>query len=232
MSVDRYVYMHVYRVKSNNIFLLLLIVVCCGLYAGRYFFLGTSSAPVDAKTNADFGIAEVHSSVDRDGDGVDDQTDILQGARAYIATEPVYKSRYYEGGYPDDKYGVCTDVVAQAMLAAGYDLRQLVNDDIIAAPLDYNIDEPDMNIDFRRVRNLQVYFEHTAVSLTLDRHEIDQWQGGDIVVFKQHIGIVSDKRNDNGVPYVIHHNSPFQAAYEQDIMEQRRDIVGHYRITE
>lgn len=204
--------------------------ICC--YGMRYFFIGTSSKPINAKTNADFAIEDIHSSVDRDADGIDDQRDILLGARAYIATEPVYKSKYYEGGYPNDKYGVCTDVVARALLAAGYDLKQLVNDDIIGSPLAYNIEEPDKNIDFRRVRNLQVYFQRKGVALTLDVRDIEQWQGGDIVIFRQHIGIVSDMRNDNGVAYVIHHNSPFQAAYEQDILEKRRDIVGHYRVSQ
>ena len=60
----------------------------------------------------------------------------------------------------------------------------------------------------------------------------EQWQGGDIVIFERHIGIVSDRRNKNGVPYVIHHNAPWQTAYEQDILEERTDIVGHYRISE
>lgn len=53
---------------------------------------------------------------------------------------------------------------------------------------------------------------------------MEQWQGGDIVIFEKHIGIVSDRRNWDGVPYVIHHNDPWQTAYEQD-------IVGHYRIS-
>ena len=204
--------------------------ICC--YGMRYYFIGTSSKPINAKTNADFAIEDIHSSVDRDADGIDDQRDILLGARAYIATEPVYKSKYYEGGYPNDKYGVCTDVVARALLAAGYDLKQLVNDDIIGSPLAYNIEEPDKNIDFRRVRNLQIYFQRKGMALTLDVRDIEQWQGGDIVIFRQHIGIVSDMRNDNGVAYVIHHNSPFQAAYEQDILEKRQDIVGHYRVSQ
>ncbi len=86
-------------------------------------------------------------------DGLDDQTDLLEGARTYIATQPRYKSKYYETGYPDDGYGVCTDVIANAMLSAGYDLKELVAEDIAAHPEEYDIDEPDPNIDFRRVRS-------------------------------------------------------------------------------
>ena len=117
------------------------------------------------------------------------------------------------------------------MLSAGYDLKELVAEDIAAHPEEYDIDEPNPNIDFRRVRNLKVYFAHTAIPLTTDISQIDQWQGGDIVIFSNHIGMVSDQRNDRGIPYVIHHNDPFQSAYEQDILEKRHDIVGHYRIS-
>jgi hypothetical protein len=213
-------------------FLALVFVLGCLAYPFRFYFIGTSSEPVHAKENADFNIADIVSSVDMDQDGIDDQTDILQGARNYIATNPVYKSKYYSTGYPDDQYGVCTDVVANALLNAGYDLQQLVQADILSHPDAYEIDAPDVNIDFRRVRNLKVYFAHTAISLTTDINEIEEWQGGDIVIFEKHIGVVSDKRNDRGIPYVIHHNSRFQASYEEDILEKREDIVGHYRVSQ
>lgn len=175
-------------------------------------------------------IPTVISLIDADNDGIDDQTDILQGALNYTAEKPKYKSKYYRTGYSNDEYGVCTDVVANALVAAGYDLMKLVQEDISANPKDYDIQEPDANIDFRRVKNLNVYFKHTALSLTTDISEIKEWQGGDIVVFENHIGIISDRRNQNGVPYVIHHNSPFQTSYEEDILENRNDIIGHYRV--
>lgn len=180
--------------------------------------------------NAHFGITTYKSQIDKDGDGIDDQSDILYGVRDYIDNKPQYKSVYYAGGYPDDEYGVCTDVVAQGFLHAGYDLMELVSADIMANREDYDIDVPDKNIDFRRVRNLFVYFQHTAISLTTDVSKFEEWQGGDVVVFKNHIGIVSDRRNENGTPFVIHHGSPTQIGYEQDILEGRDDIIGHFRI--
>ena len=220
------------KVIAMLIVLILALTAVCFAYRFRYYFIGTSSDPVEAKENSDFNIQDIQSSVDMDRDGIDDQTDILQGAREYIAGNPVYKSKYYQTGYPDDQYGVCTDVVANAMRSAGYDLMQLVNEDILKAPQAYGIDEPDINIDFRRVKNLKVYFERNAVRLTTDIREIDEWQGGDIVIFENHIGIVSDKRNDEGISYVIHHNDPFQESYEEDILESRDDITGHYRVSE
>ncbi len=217
--------------KNIKIFLILCVIaVLCG--CGYLFARYQHTSPKRLPDRYGAKIPQVHSSVDKDNDGIDDQTDILQGALDYVASRPKYKSKYYRTGYPNDGYGVCTDVVAFALKNAGYDLMTLVQQDIEANPADYDIDEPDQNIDFRRVKNLRVYFSHSAISLTTDISEIEEWQGGDIVIFKNHIGIVSDRRNENGVPYVIHHNDPWQRTYEEDILEDREDIVGHYRVAE
>ena len=218
------------RKDSARHYAMIVLLVFCSIvfYVQTHYQRTSATRPED-----DFQgrIPQFHSSVDRDDDGVDDQLDILNGALTYVSTHPKYKSRYYETGYPDDGYGVCTDVVAYALKNAGYDLQVLVDADIREQPQDYRVAEPDANIDFRRVRNLKVFFSHTAVALTTDVSETEQWQGGDIVVFERHIGIVSDRRNKDGVPYIIHHNDPWQTAYEQDILEKRTDIAGHYRIS-
>ena len=202
------------------IFLLLILT----LYIFNYI-------PHKIYTNEDFNIKTYISSIDNDNDGIDDQTDILNNARDYISRKPKYKSKYYSTGYPNDNYGVCTDVVAYSLKNAGYDLMELVNNDINDNKDKYNIKTIDKNIDFRRVVNLKVYFDNHAISLTTDINKIADWQGGDIVVFKKHIGIVSDKRNKNGIPFIIHHANPFQRSYEEDILENRTDIIGHYRIS-
>ena len=119
----------------------------------------------------------------------------------------------------------------QSVHHAGYDLMELVNEDIKNNKELYDIDAVDKNIDFRRVKNLKVYFDNNAISLTTDINEIEEWQGGDIVVFKKHIGIISDKRNRKGICFVIHHANPYQIYYEEDILEHRDDIIGHYRIS-
>lgn len=208
------------------IFLLMIIFVAytfCTMDSNLYY------------TNADFGIDDYISTVDMDGDGIDDQTDILLNTREYIATKPKYKSEYYQTGYPTGEYGVCTDVVGYALKNSGYDLMTLVNEDITENTKDYDIEKIDINIDFRRVKNLRVYFEHNATSLTTDIHQTDQWQGGDIIIFEDHIGIVSDKRNENGVPYIIHHAYVGQKNYEEDVLESRlpsyTNITGHYRVS-
>lgn len=181
--------------------------------------------------DVDFNIETYVSSVDKDNDGIDDQTDMLENVKEYISKNPKYKSKYYDTGYPNDEYGVCTDVVAFGMLGAGYDLMELVNEDILKNPEKYNLENIDKNIDFRRVRNLKIYLDSNAISLTTDINQIEKWQGGDIIVFEKHIGVISDKRNKNGIPYVIHHANPYQLNYEEDFLEYRNDIVGHYRIS-
>ena len=213
--------------KKILIFIILVIFIIIS-FAFLYLF---NFIPHRKYTNKDFGIEDYISKTDKDGDGIDDQTDILNNARDYIKTKPKYKSKYYTTGYPNDEYGVCTDVVAFALKDAGYDLMVLVNEDIKANKDLYNIDTIDKKIDFRRVQNLKIYLDNNAISLTTDINKINEWQGGDIVVFKKHIGIVSDNRNKKGITFIIHHANPYQRYYEEDILEYRDDIVGHYRIS-
>jgi len=216
--------------NRDKIILLLLIIVILILFIIRCFYV-LNVIPHKKYDNKDFNIETYISLVDKDNDMVDDQTDIINNTRRYIESKPKYKSKYYAYGYPNDGYGVCTDVVGFSLREAGYDLMYLVNNHIKANRELYNIDIIDINIDFRRVVNLDIYFKNTAIVLTLDINKIEEWQGGDIVVFKKHIGIVSDKRNKNGVPFVIHHANPYQIYYEEDILEKRDDIIGHYRIS-
>ena len=184
-------------------------------------------------SNKDFNIEPYISTIDKDNDGIDDQTDILNNVKKYIETKPKYKSKYYSTGYPNDEYGVCTDVIAFGLKDAEYDLMELVNQDILKNLKQYNIKEIDKNIDFRRVNNLDIYFKNNHITLTTDLSKIEEWQGGDIIVFKDHIGIISDKRNKNGIPFLIHHANPIQKNYEENILEiyGQDFIIGHYRIS-
>ena len=216
--------------KKRIFIIVIFIIISVILVALLYFF---NTIPHKQYSNSDFNIETYISSVDKDNDGIDDQTDILNNVRTYIAKKPKYKSKYYETGYPDDEYGVCTDVVANGLKDAGYDLKELVNEDIINNKEKYNIEVIDKNIDFRRVRNLDVYLKNNSISLTKDLSQIEEWQGGDIIVFKDHIGIISDKRNKKGIPFLIHHANPIQVNYEEDVLELYGQdyIIGHYIIS-
>ena len=217
--------------QKRKLIIILSVIFILLIFFIIYFLYALNIIPHRKYTNKDFDIETYISLVDSDDDGIDDQTDIINNTRKYIKTKPKYQSKYYATGYPDDEYGVCTDVVAFSLKDSGYDLMDLVYNHVKKNRELYNIDTIDKNIDFRRVVNLDVYFKNTAIVLTNDINKIEEWQGGDIVVFKKHIGIVSDKRNKNGVPFIIHHANPYQVHFEEDILEQREDIIGHYRIS-
>lgn len=185
-------------------------------------------------TAEDFNIERIYSKKDYNQNGVDDYTDILLGARQDAINHPTYKSEYYKGGYPPENEGVCTDVIWRAFQNAGYDLKSMIDDDIKINTKDYPAvnGKPDPNIDFRRVRNLKVYFKKICDTLTNDVKEISEWQPGDIVIFgSSHIGIISDKRNKQGIPYLIHNAA--QPLREEDTLElwdNQTKITAHYRL--
>lgn len=204
--------------------------VLLGVIVLVFFLYEFQIIPHPSYNNEHFQITTYKSLVDKDEDGVDDQTDILQSAKEYLATNPKYKSKYYGTGYPDDEYGVCTDVVAFALLHSGYDIMTLLNEDVMEVHDAYDIDIVDKNIDFRRVNNLDTYFKRHMISLSTDLSNISDWQGGDIIVFDGHIGIVSDKRNFKGIPFLLHNANPYQICYEEDVLE-KYTIIGHYRVS-
>ncbi len=198
------------------LFLILLLTIICLNELGY----------LDKWKVSDIEVEFIKSSVDKDSDGIDDYTDILNGARSFIAMKPNYKSAYYASGYPDDGNYVCTDLIWYALSEAGYDFKEMIDEDIKNNQSDYDIDVIDSNIDFRRVRNIRVFLEKYTEKLTTDASDYTAWQGGDIVVYEDHIGIVSDKRNNKGISYIIHHDGYHN--YEEDGLT-RKKIVGHYR---
>jgi len=115
-------------------------------------------------------IPKITSRTDYNNNGIPDSEDILIGARKDVKNKPKYISKYYEGGYPPDNEGVCTDVVWRALKEAGYNLKDMIDKDI-----KNNVElyprvggKPDPNIDFRRVDNLKVFFDRKYKKLTTD----------------------------------------------------------------
>ena len=218
----------------GRIFLTLIIIVIIIYFIILGYFVYQNNKIT--YTAQDFGIETVVSKTDYDNDGIDDYTDILQGAKIEAKNKPTYKSAYYSGGYPPANEGVCTDVIWRALKNAGYTLKDMVDKDIKENTDKYPrvAGKPDTNIDFRRVPNLKVYFERNHIVLTTDLRKIEEWQPGDIVIFgSTHIGIISDKRNKKGIPYLIHNGG--QPIREEDFLEtydKYEPISGHYRLKE
>lgn len=209
------------------------------LGAGGYWVFNSIKTPNTPKADPEQVIEEVNETPilmgpDANANGLSDTQDIILGARADALAMPAYINAYYGGGYPPDNEGTCTDLVWRAFMNAGISLKDLVDADIKSNVKAYpgTWGYPDPNIDFRRVSNLKVFFERNALVLTNDVYEVDQWLPGDIVVFgnSEHIGIVSDIRNDNDIPFLIHNND--QEDREEDRLEYgsyTMGITGHYR---
>lgn len=202
--------------------------------AGRSVWASIFSA---GESSAWDDLPRLRSRSDKNNNGISDTEDIIAGARAYVQKRPLYRSAYYRGGYPPDGEGVCTDVVWAALRHAGYDLRQGMAADIRANRGQYKrVGTPDANIDFRRVPNQIVYFKRHGKALGTvikpgDRENLAQWQPGDIVTFANpdHVAILSDKRNREGVPYLLHNQGPWAEESDDFMYWYGRGITGHFR---
>ena len=62
-------------------------------------------------------------------------------------------------------------------------------------------------------------------------YDSDYYQGGDIVVFQhvKHIGVISDKRDKNGTPYVIYNMAQKQRENDYFSFKKHMTVTGHYR---
>ncbi|GFP25020.1 uncharacterized protein HKBW3S43_01089 [Candidatus Hakubella thermalkaliphila] len=188
---------------------------------------------------------------DMDNDGINDQQDILEGARMEVRNrtrnilDMEDKTNYFSGGDPPPDRGVATDLIARALENAGFDIQKMVDADmradLEAYPLDrWNQLAPDPNIDYRRAENLMVFFNRHAQVLTTyidlkDPENLKQWAPGDIVFWDvngdgevDHAGILSDKANKEGLPMVIHNFPDPGYTAEEDVLRKWR-VVGHYR---
>ncbi len=166
---------------------------------------------------------------------------IVSRARAEVARgvkyDPSYERIAYPGGDVDPSRGVCTDVVVRALRAAGIDLQRALHEDVARAPWAYvEIAKPDASIDHRRVPNVKTFLERHALRLTTRVEDRSAWRAGDIVVWRfgicpacrpRHLGIISDAKNADGVPLVIHNIGP--TAREEDVL-LAWTIVGHFRV--
>ncbi len=164
---------------------------------------------------------------------------ILLGARAEAENATRYDASYqalaYPGGDVAPDRGACTDVVIRAYRRAGIDLQVSIHEDMKAHfnkyPQQWGLTAPDHNIDHRRVPNQMTYFKRYGQSLALNNHDDPQlWQWGDVVYWRfpnglEHCGIISDRRNEHGIPLVIHNAS---VCKEEEAL-LRWEIIGHYR---
>ncbi len=152
-----------------------------------------------------------------------------------LSYDPAYVSLAYPGGDLPREKGVCTDVVIRALRdGLSHDLQKLVHEDMRAHfsryPKNWGLSRPDKNIDHRRVPNLQTFFKRRGLALEISK-EPASYRPGDLVTCTvpphlPHIMIVSDRRNADGVPLVIHNIG--RGAREEDVLFAW-PLTGHYR---
>ena len=222
----------------SSLIILIIILIIIGIQAIDYYQTDNQElVPTDQKKSYysiyDFGFERLKSKKDYNENGKDDYTDFLEGEKSFAKFNPKYKSEYYAGGYPPvEKEGVSSDLIWYSFKQAGYDLKSLVSKDISKNSKKYYASVLDENIDFRRVANLDVFFSRYAKDLTTDIESIGEFMPGDILVFDydEHIAMISDKYNKNGIPYIISNRDENQKQKEENILEKTdMTITGHYR---
>ena len=126
-----------------------------------------------------------------------------------IVYTPDWVNIDYPMGDVPEMTGVCSDVIIRAYRKMGIDLQKKLHEDILSNPSRYpNIDNPDNNIDHRRVPNLSRFFSKYGEILKVTDNP-ENYKAGDIVYWKlggktDHIGIVTHLKSDNGTPLMVH----------------------------
>nr|WP_299072206.1 DUF1287 domain-containing protein [uncultured Allomuricauda sp.] len=159
----------------------------------------------------------------------------LELTKQQVTYDPSYFSiDYPNGDVPSDK-GVCTDVVIRAYRKTGVDLQKLVHEDMKANftnyPKIWGLTSTDKNIDHRRVPNLMTFFKNKGAEKPITDNP-EGYLPGDVVCWNlggavTHIGIVVNKKSNNGNRNLIVHNIGSGQVLEDMLFDFK--IIGHYR---
>ncbi|MBA4490068.1 DUF1287 domain-containing protein [Paracoccus sp. S1E-3] len=165
---------------------------------------------------------------------------IIAAARAQVGVTTIYDPAYarldYPGGDVPRDRGVCTDVLIRALRDGAYiDLQLAVHRDMTANfaayPDLWGLKRPDPNIDHRRVPNLAALLDRVGARRPLGNDPAD-FRPGDIVTAMlpgnlPHIMLISDRRNADGIPLVIHNIG--RGTREEDALFAYPH-TGHFRV--
>ncbi len=164
---------------------------------------------------------------------------IVSAAQERTKADVRYDGRYislkYPGGDVPADIGVCTDVIVRTYRAAlGFDFQKAVHEDMRANfnayPKNWGLKRPDKNIDHRRVPNMEKFLKRQGAALKITQ-KAEDYLPGDIVSWRlignvPHIGIVSNKKTNAGVPLIIHNIG--SGPVEDDLLFHAK-INGHFR---
>lgn len=126
-------------------------------------------------------------------------------------------------------------MVIRAYRLIGIDLQKNVHEDMKANfslyPKIWGLKTTDKNIDHRRVPNLMTYFKRKGEEKEISNQAAD-YLPGDIVCWNlggaiTHIGIVVNKKPNDGKRYLIVHNIGNGQVLQDCLFDFK--IIGHYR---
>lgn len=158
----------------------------------------------------------------------------------WIVTKYDFSNWYYSNWwFPPVGIWVCSDVIRMAYGEMNIDIKKLVDEDISKNPSIYKTNF-DSNINFRRVKNLKIFFDRNSKILTNELipnniKNLETWQVWDIVIFDElphnhlwHIWIISPQRRDDWVPYMIDNHWDW-VNISITPLDWPTKIIGHYR---
>lgn len=148
-----------------------------------------------------------------------------------------YNISYPMGDIPKNK-GVCTDLIIRSYRALNIDLQQRVHEDMQVHfrlyPQLWGSNQPDTNIDHRRVPNLQRFFSRHGEEISYQGEEaiIENCGYGDIIVWRlphgdTHTGIIVPGPGNRKHEKWVVHNIGSGPQWENKLIEYQ--IVGLYR---
>ena len=158
----------------------------------------------------------------------------MERTKLAVRYEPAYVRLDYPNGDVPANTGVCTDEIVRSYRALGFDLQQLVHEDMkrafAAYPKIWGLKSTDKNIDHRRVPNLQTYFKRRGASLPVTQNAAD-YKPGDLITCTvpphlPHIAIVVPALDGGATPWIVH-NIGQGPQCENRLFEF--PLTGHYR---
>jgi uncharacterized protein YijF (DUF1287 family) len=158
----------------------------------------------------------------------------IELTKQQVTYDPTYFSISYPNGDVPANKGVCTDVVIRAYRKLKIDLQKEVHEDMknnfSLYPKNWGMRSTDKNIDHRRVPNLMTYFSRHGKELPKSVKPSD-YKPGDIITWDLgkgilHIGIVIDKKSNDGLRYMVVHNIGNGQEISDSLFSYK--IIGHY----
>ena len=185
------------RLKGSVILVFIIIFFCIMVL----FLLNHFVIVKEYYKASDFKIKTIYSNIDFNKNGIDDYSDFLLGAKKVINKNEVYEN-----------------FIVKVFKYAGYDLDKMVE----RYYEDYNLDIGKKD----RISMYKSFINSNALKVDVDFDKIELFQPGDFVFLQDGIGVLSDKRNKDGISFIVMINDG--KVVEEDCLEDLK-ISGHYR---